>query len=160
MNAPRGINRRHLLVALTAVLVAAPAFAAQEVIDVYKSTTCGCCGKWIAHLRDNDFEVRAHDVDDASRSQFSQGVPRALGSCHTAKVGGYLVEGHVPAREIRRLLEKRPRAAGLAVPGMPRGSPGMESGIQDEHSVLLFQSDGSYTVFERYPARRDPERST
>ncbi|MGQ0428396.1 MAG: DUF411 domain-containing protein [Gammaproteobacteria bacterium] len=160
MHTVHGMNRRRFLVASTAVLAAAPAFAAQEVIDVYKSPACGCCGKWIAHLRDNDFEVRAHDVDAVARSQLLQSVPRALGSCHTARVGGYLVEGHVPARDIFRLLKERPQAAGLTVPGMPRGSPGMESDVHDEYAVLLFQRDGSYTVFERYRARRDPGRST
>ena len=147
------MNRRRFLAASAAVLLAGPAFAAGDVIEVYKSPTCGCCTKWIEHLRANGFEVKAHDVDDITVSRAKLGVPASLGSCHSARVGGYLIEGHVPAKDIQRLLKERPRAAGLAVPAMPRGSPGMESDIKDAYDVLLFQPNGRYAVFQRYGAR-------
>jgi hypothetical protein len=153
MNTPFEVNRRRLLAAASAVLLAGPALAAREVIEVYKSPSCGCCTKWIEHLRANGFEVRAHDVDDVTVSRAKLGVPQALGSCHSARVAGYSIEGHVPAREIRRLLRERPRAAGLAVPAMPRGSPGMESDVKDAYDVLLFQPNGSHAVYQRYAAR-------
>jgi hypothetical protein len=135
------------------MLLAGPALAARDVIEVFKSSTCGCCTKWIAHLRANGFEVQAHDVDDISVTRARLGVPQALGSCHTGRVGGYLIEGHVPARDIQRLLRERPDAAGLAVPGMPRGSPGMEADVRDPYDVLLFQLNGHYMVYQRYGTR-------
>jgi len=153
MNMRPGMNRRRFVAASAAVLLAGPAIAASDVIEVYKSSTCGCCTKWIAHLRANGFEVKAHDVDDIKVSRARLGVPQELGSCHSAHVGGYLIEGHVPAGDIQRLLRERPSAAGLAVPGMPRGSPGMESDVKDPYDVLLFQLNGRYTVYQRYDAR-------
>jgi hypothetical protein len=134
------------------MLLAGPALAARDVMAVYKSATCGCCTKWIEHLRVNGFEVKTHDVDDITVSRARLGVPQALGSCHTGSISGYLIEGHVPARDIQRLLRERPSAAGLAVPGMPRGSPGMEAGIKEAYDVLLFQPDGRYSVYQRYGA--------
>lgn len=153
MNSRFEMSRRRLLAASAAVLLAGPALAARDVIEVYKSSTCGCCNKWIEHLRANGFEVKAHDVDDITVSRAKLGVPQALGSCHSARVGDYLIEGHVPAKDIQRLLRERPSAAGLAVPGMPRGSPGMEADIKDPYDVLLFQPNGRYTVYQRYDAR-------
>lgn len=153
MNRRFEMNRRRFLAASAAVLLASPALAARDVIEVYKSPTCGCCNKWIEHLRANGFEVLAHDLPDTTESRAKFGVPASLGSCHTARVGGYLIEGHVPAKEIQRLLKERPRAAGLAVPGMPRGSPGMESDIKDPYDVLLFQPNGRHAVYQRYGAR-------
>lgn len=153
MNSRPGMDRRRFVAASTAVLLAGPAFAARDLVEVYKSASCGCCSKWIEHLRVNGFDVQAHDVEDIAVSRASLGVPSALGSCHTGRVGGYLVEGHVPAQDIRRLLSERPDAAGLAVPGMPRGSPGMESDAKDPYDVLLFQRNGRYTVYQRYGAR-------
>ena len=152
MNRRPELNRRCFLAASAAVLLAGPALAARDVIEVYKSATCGCCTKWNEHLRANGFEVKVHDVDDITASRARLGVPQALGSCHTGSVGGYLVEGHVPARDIQRLLKERPLAAGLAVPGMPRGSPGMEAEIRDPYEVLLFQPNGRYSVYQRYGA--------
>ncbi len=146
----RQFDRRQFLAFSMAVLLARPALASGDVIEVHKSPTCGCCGMWIEHLRANGFDVKVHDTT-ASRANF--GVPQALGSCHTARVGGYLVEGHVPARDIQRLLRERPTAAGLAVPGMRQGSPGMETGVKDSYEVLLFQPNGHYVVFQRYGAR-------
>ena len=130
-----------------------PAFAARDVLEIYKSANCGCCTKWIAHLRANEFEVKAYEVDDIKLTRAKLGVPQPLASCHSARVGGYLVEGHVPARDIQRLLREHPSAAGLAVPGMPRGSPDMEADISDPYDVLLFQLNGRYAVYQRYGAR-------
>jgi hypothetical protein len=153
MNSRLMTDRRRFLAVSAAMLLAGPAIAARDVIEVYKSPTCGCCTKWIAHLGANGFEVKAHDVDDMTATRAALGVPQALGSCHTASIGGYLIEGHVPAKDILRLLGERPSAAGLAVPGMPRGSPGMEGDIKDPYDVLLFQLNGRYTVYQRYDAR-------
>ena len=123
-------------------------------ITVFKTATCGCCGVWVAHLRENGFRVRVNEVDSTAEHQKKYGVTNALRSCHTATVNGYTVEGHVPASEIHRLLKERPKAKGLAVPGMPIGSPGMEVGDRrDAYSVLLFDADGKTTVYRHYPAR-------
>ena len=144
------MNRRRFLLASTALLPM-PALAAREMVEVYKSPTCGCCGDWIKHLRSNGFEVRVHDVADSSAYRRRYGVPEAFASCHTAVIGGYAIEGHVPAREIKRLLAERPKAHGLAVPGMPIGSPGMEQdGRRDPYDVLLFQRDGRHATYARY----------
>lgn len=153
MNRQSVIDRRRFLAASAAMLLAGPAFAARDVIEVFKSSTCGCCTKWIGHLRANGFEVQAHDVDDITVSRARLGVPAALGSCHTGSIGGYLIEGHVPARDIQRLLTERPSAAGLAVPGMPHGAPGMEGDVMDPYDVLLFQLNGRYAVYQQYGAR-------
>ena len=144
------MNRRRFLAASAAALLAGRAFAARDVVEVYKSSTCGCCGDWIKHLRENGFEVRAHDVAEPAEYRRRYGVPESFASCHTAVVGGYAIEGHVPAGEIKRLLAERPKAQGLAVPGMPAGSPGMEGPKSDSYDVLLFQRDGRYATFARY----------
>lgn len=147
------ISRRDVLGAMLAA-AAVGAFGqalAAPVIDVYKSESCGCCGKWIDHLRASGFAVRAHNVPEPSLYRAKFGVPEALGSCHTASVGGYALEGHVPAREVKRLLAERPKAKGLAVPAMPPGSPGMEGPRSDPYAVLLFDARGRTTVFARYP---------
>jgi hypothetical protein len=121
------------------------------VVDVYKSPSCGCCKDWIRHLETNGFKVRAHDTDDVVSHKYRLGVPPGYGACHTAQVGGYLVEGHVPAREIKRLLKDRPKARGLTVPGMPIGSPGMEQGARrDPYEVLLVLPDGGTRTYARY----------
>jgi len=124
---------------------------AAPVVDVYKSESCGCCGKWVDHLRAHGFAVRAHDVPDPAAYRAKFGVPDALGSCHTARVAGYTIEGHVPAREVKRLLAERPAAVGLAVPGMPLGSPGMEAPRNEPYAVLLIDRQGRTTVYARYP---------
>lgn len=106
------------------------------------------------HLRANGFRVKPVDVNDASAYRARYGIPDAYGGCHTGVIGGYAIEGHVPAREIRRLLAERPRAKGLAVPGMPPGSPGMEQGgLAEPYEVLLVQSDGRATVYASYGRR-------
>ncbi len=119
-------------------------------ITVYKSPTCGCCNKWIDHLEDNGFRVIKKDLRDTSPIRAAHGVTPRLASCHTALVDGYVVEGHVPATDIRRLLAERPAVKGLTVPGMPMGSPGMEGHRKDPYNVLTFDSEGKTTVFSRY----------
>lgn len=124
--------------------------AALPAIEVYKTPSCGCCHLWVEHLRANGFTVNAHDVDDTTGYRQKFGVPQALGSCHTGMVGGYALEGHVPAREIKRLLAERPQIKGLAVPAMVLGSPGMEGPRSDPYDVLAFRADGSTTVYRHY----------
>ncbi|MBS0312134.1 MAG: DUF411 domain-containing protein [Proteobacteria bacterium] len=129
------------------------ALAASEAptVDVYKSPSCGCCGKWVDHMRANGFNVRSHDTHDVAQHKYRLGVPYGYGSCHTAEVNGYLVEGHVPARDVRRLLKEQPKARGLAVPAMPMGSPGMEQGNRKDHyDVLLVNQDGTTQTYTRY----------
>ena len=127
----------------------APVFATE--IIVYKSATCGCCKEWVKHLQANGFSVKAHDVSDLMSYKNANGVPMKLGSCHTATVDGYVIEGHVPATDIKRLLKERPAVSGLAVPGMPVGSPGMEQGDhKDRYEVLTFDKQGKTGVFARY----------
>ena len=134
-------------------VAAQSAWAAPDtfIVDVYKSPTCGCCSKWVDHLKANGFTVRSHDTDDVVAHKTRLGVPAGYGSCHTAQVGGYLVEGHVPAKEIRRLLKENPRARGLAVPAMPMGLPGMETGgHKDAYDVFLVNRDGSTKTYAHY----------
>lgn len=129
------------------------ASAAAPVIEVYKSASCGCCTGWVKHLEANGFTVKANDVANPSDYREKFGIPKALGSCHTAMVQGYAIEGHVPASEIKRLLKERPKAKGLAVPSMPMGSPGMEGNRNDPYDVLLVQADGRYTTYRHYPGK-------
>lgn len=130
---------------------ALPVSDAAPGVKVYKSPTCGCCGQWVAHLRDHGFEVEVEDVADVDAVKRREGVPPALASCHTALVGGYVVEGHVPADDVTRLLAERPEALGIAAPGMPVGSPGMEMGAwKDPYDVVLFGRDGARRVFARH----------
>ena len=136
---------------------ASVAYAAAETIPVWKTPTCGCCKAWVAHLRKNGYDVVTNDVDDTTAIRKKLGFPEQFGSCHTAKLGEYVLEGHVPADDIRKLLQDKPKARGLAVPGMPLGSPGMEgtgsyAGIRHAYNVLLVLSDGSSRVFKSYSA--------
>src|SRR5688572_14921678 len=124
--------------------------AAAPQVDVYKTRTCGCCAKWVDHLKANGFAPRVMDVPSTAEYRKQYGVPEKLLSCHTAVVGGYSIEGHVPAADIHRLLKEKPKGViGLAVPGMPMGSPGMEvpSGQTQPYKVLAFDRDGRTTVF-------------
>ena len=150
----RLINRRRLLSATTAaaLLPCLPALAGTlPEIVVNKDPYCGCCGAWIDHLRQAGFPATGVDVDDLSALKERLGVPADLASCHTAEVAGYVVEGHVPSDAVARLLAERPAAAGLAVPGMPIGSPGMEvpGMAPDTYEVVLFGPSGTAT-FARY----------
>ena len=154
------MQRRHLVQALATLVgsaVIAPGLLAQSKpqVEVWKDPSCGCCKDWVSHLESNGFAVRVFETgNDAARTRL--GVPDKLGSCHTALVGGYAIEGHVPAREIHRLLKERPAAIGLSVPGMPVGSPGMDGAIycgrKDPYAVLLIQRDGSTRVYQSYKA--------
>ena len=141
---------------LASAVVAPLAAQSKAPIEVWKSPTCGCCKDWIKHLQANGFEVKTHEVSDAAKTRLRAelGLADKFGSCHTAVISGYVVEGHVPARDIRRLLQERPRALGLAVPGMPVGSPGMDGpaygGRREPYEVLLIAKDGSATVFQTH----------
>ena len=133
-------------------LLACVQSAAAATIEVVKSPYCGCCGAWVDHLKAAGFDVRVNEVDDTTAARRRLGMPDAFGSCHTATVGGYVLEGHVPAAEVKRLLAAKPKAIGLAVPGMPVGSPGMEVGARrDPYDVLLIARNGGSTVYAHYP---------
>lgn len=125
------------------------AVAALPIVTTYKSPTCGCCSEWVAHMEDAGFVVEAHDVSDLAAVKQEQQIPGELQSCHTAIVDGYVIEGHVPAEDIGRLLAERPDVAGLAVPGMPIGSPGMEieGSPAQPFDVISFDADGNMSVF-------------
>jgi hypothetical protein len=142
---------RTVLPALLAVVLSGSIGLAQAPkpipVAVYKSPTCGCCGKWIEHMRAAGFEVTVTDMPDVTPMKDKQGVPAALRSCHTALVGGYAIEGHVPADVIKKLLKEKPNAAGVAVPGMPMGSPGMEGPSKDSYNVVLFDKAGKTSVY-------------
>jgi len=135
-----------------AVATGAPAAAAAElpVVYVYKTPTCGCCGDWVDHIEAAGFRTEVQDLPDLTAVRQRAGVPNGLASCHTALVGDYVVEGHVPASTIRRLLQERPQAAGISVPGMPMGSPGMEGPWKDPYDVILFTRDGRGMVYESH----------
>lgn len=126
----------------------------RPLVTVWKDPNCGCCKDWVEHLRSNGFDVQVRDTGNIGARR-RLGVPERLASCHTAEVAGYVVEGHVPAREIQRLLKEKPAALGLSVPGMPIGSPGMDGpaygGRKDAYEVLLMSKDGSSRVFQNYP---------
>lgn len=150
------IDRRMFMAGLAAALAPAPAalgatFAPDSpLVKVVRSPDCGCCGAWIDHLREAGFAVDVTMSEDVAAFKEQHGVPQALWSCHTALVEGYLIEGHVPAEAIRALLDQRPEAAGLAVPGMPIGSPGMERGDQTEPFVVIAWSASGTSVFAKY----------
>ncbi len=143
--------KRRSVLALMAATLASPVLAAPgaPLVKVYKDAGCGCCSEWVTHMQRAGFTVSAENADmTAVRKKFS--VPAALGACHTAVVEGYLIEGHVPAREVKRLLAERPKARGLAVPGMPIGSPGMEGPRSERYAVLLFDATGRSVVYQNY----------
>jgi hypothetical protein len=137
---------------LSVVTAAAPTMTpvAKPTITVYKDPNCGCCRNWIAHLIKNGYRVNAKDTPDMDQIKTTLGVPTALHSCHTAIVAGYLIEGHVPAADIDRLLATKPKVKGLAVPGMPMGSPGMEGGAKQHYQVMAFDRTGKARVFASY----------
>ncbi|WP_341887956.1 DUF411 domain-containing protein [Variovorax sp. YR752] len=148
-------RRRFTMAGLAAL--AAPAWAAAQApaihAEVWKSPTCGCCKDWIAHMEKSGFRFTVHEVGNTAMRQRLK-VPMALGSCHTALVGRYAIEGHVPAKDVQRLLKEKPDAIGLTVPGMPVGSPGMDGpeygARKDPYDVLLIAMDGSTRVFSSY----------
>ncbi|MCL4739655.1 MAG: DUF411 domain-containing protein [Burkholderiaceae bacterium] len=155
-------SRRNLLATMAALALpgtlaalAAGRVEAQgaPVVEVWKSPTCGCCKDWIAHLEANGFRTMAHDVGNTAMRE-RLGIAPEYGSCHTARVAGYAVEGHVPAADLHRLLRERPAAIGLAVPRMPVGSPGMDGpeygGRRDPYDVLLLKRGGGHQVYASY----------
>jgi hypothetical protein len=143
MTPTRPLSRRALLLGSIA-LVATPALAGERPsVRVHKDPDCGCCNGWVGHLKQAGFTVAAIDTDRLSAVKARLGVPPELASCHTAEIGDYVIEGHVPAVAIDRLLAERPQAKGLAVPGMPVGSPGMEGGEPEVYEVVLFGRDGA-----------------
>lgn len=150
-------NPRRALLAALAVLPlagwATPPAKGKVMVEVWKDPSCGCCKDWVSHLEANGFAVKVNETgNNAMRAKL--GIPQKLGSCHTALVGGYAVEGHVPAADIRKLLKDKPEAIGLAVPGMPVGSPGMDGAIygkrRDPYDVLLVLASGEARVFSSY----------
>jgi hypothetical protein len=147
--------RSTILLAVALLLQAGPALPDQSTIaqlEVWKSPTCDCCGKWAKHMKARGFDVEVKEAPYAVLAKIKRqaGLGEQLASCHTAKIDGYVIEGHVPADDVKRLLQERPDAVGLAVPGMPVGSPGMEYGDEKEpYEVLLVKKDGSTEVFSR-----------
>lgn len=146
------LKKSVLLAALIAVASASLPANSQErpVVSVWKSPWCGCCGNWVKHMEHAGFSVEVTDVEDLDTVKKIAGIPEELQSCHTAKVGDYTIEGHVPAADIERLLREKPKIAGLAVPGMPSGSPGMENGQHDPYDVVTFTRQGETKVFSSY----------
>ncbi len=145
------IRKKIPLVLAPLALLACVESAAAATIEVVKSPYCGCCTHWVEYLRAEGFEVRVVEAEDVTPTARRLGVPDDLRSCHTASVNGYAVEGHVPAADIRRLLEERPQAAGIAVPGMPVGSPGMEQGNRRQpYATILFRRDGRRSTWAQH----------
>jgi hypothetical protein len=135
-------------IAAAAIVHSRPAHAAE--FTVYKSPSCGCCANWVTHLRTNGHDVSTKNIENLDLIKKMAGVPEHLHSCHTAMVDGYIIEGHVPASDINRLLAERPKARGLSAPGMPSGSPGMEGGTPEKYNVMLFKTDGTETIFAKH----------
>lgn len=153
---PRQMHRRQF-VALSAISAVVPwsASALVDELTIWKSPTCGCCQKWAAHMRSNGFAITLHNVEqaelEATKERFA--VPANLRSCHTAQINGYIIEGHVPASDVRLLLSFAPPVAGLAVPDMPIGSPGMEMGEEMEaFATYTFDANGDIRVFAKHEA--------
>lgn len=140
-----------ILMVMLAVAMLVPQIAARAqqtpAIEVYKTPTCGCCNKWVEHLRNNGFTVRTINLDRLADVKARHGVPSRVQSCHTGLIDGYVIEGHVPASDIHALLKKRPSVVGLAVPGMPIGSPGMEGPNARPYDVVTFDKQGRSEVF-------------
>ncbi len=147
------MKRRTVLAGLVLAapgLRSARAADAAPLVQVWRTPTCGCCGAWVRHLEASGFRVEVTMQDDLSAIKAKHGVPRNLESCHTAVVEGYVVEGHVPAADVKRLLRERPPVAGLVVPGMPAGSPGMEGPVSEPYATLALAADGTTSVFARH----------
>ncbi len=142
-------SRRRLMMGAGFLLAASPALGAAPALEVWKNRACGCCSAWARLFEAAGFAVTIHEVDDVAEARAAAGVPPDLGGCHTAKVEGYVIEGHVPVDAVQRLLAERPSVKGLSVPGMPVGSPGMEieGAPADPFEVIAFAADGSRYVF-------------
>ena len=141
-----------LVMALLVGLASTSTGMAAEEMTVYKSPTCGCCKKWVTHLEQNGFKVKSVDMQNVIPKKIELGITQQTASCHTGVINGYVIEGHVPASDIKRLLKEKPaNAIGLSVPGMPIGSPGMEQGSRkDDYSVLLIDKTGRTRVYSRH----------
>ena len=140
--------RNTLRTTLAAGLLILSTAAHAATMTVMKSASCGCCAKWIEHAQKHGFDVKVVNVDDIMAVKAKAGVPDELASCHTTMVGGYVVEGHVPAADIKKLLAEKPKAKGIAVAGMPMGAPGMEhADHRQPYQTILFKADGSTAVF-------------
>lgn len=160
--------KKRLFIQAAAVLAAGAGAAlglpvraqARPLVEVWKDPSCGCCGDWVSHMQASGFQVQVHDTGNAEARK-RLGVPEKMGSCHTALVAGYALEGHVPARDIHRLLKERPQAIGLAVPGMPVGSPGMDgslyNGRKDPYDVVLLLPGDKSRVYQSYPGQISPK---
>ena len=155
------ISRITFAVSIIAVLVLGLGVAAQQQkaaavaatkVTVYKTSSCGCCKLWVDHMKANGFDVQAMDVSAADVRAISKaaGLKDEDTSCHTSKIGNYTVEGHVPAADIKRMLQEKPAIAGLSAPGMPQGSPGMEQGVKEPYDVIAFKKDGTSTVYAKH----------
>jgi hypothetical protein len=140
-----------LAATITATAIVSAQKPATPTLEVFKSPTCGCCSKWVEHMKQAGFTTKVTDLDDAELDKLKakQGIPRTAQSCHTAMIDGYTVEGHVPATEVQRLLKEKPQVAGIAVGGMPTGSPGMEvSGVKPQtYNVITFDKQGAVRVY-------------
>jgi hypothetical protein len=124
--------------------------AAAPHMEVLKTPTCGCCGKWVEHMRANGFDLKVQEVESTAEARRKHGVPDSLMSCHTGVVEGYSIEGHVPASDVLRLLKEKPKAKGLALPGMPSGSPGMEGMGGQEFAVMIFDEKGNSSIYKKH----------
>ena len=148
------ISRRKMLLAISIVASASYRIRGQQSpkVEVYKDPTCGCCSQWVEHLKAAGFTANTTEMKDLDAFKTTHGVPQRARSCHTALVGGYVIEGHVPAADVQRLLRERPAVVGLAVPGMPIGSPGMEvNGVKAQaYDVVTFDKQGATKVFSSY----------
>jgi hypothetical protein len=136
--------------ALAGTVAASPSARQSAQMTVYKTPTCGCCAKWVDHMKAAGFKVQVQDMDDLTEIKQASGVPIPIRTCHTAVVGGYVIEGHVPAELVKKMLAEKPKMTGIAVPGMPVGSPGMESGNEKSaYDVVLFDKTGKTTVYAK-----------
>ncbi|RQR46574.1 DUF411 domain-containing protein [Burkholderia sp. Bp9126] len=149
-------GRRAAVIGLTLLPAISLARSATDkpTVHIWKTISCECCQDWIPHLRSNGFDIVVENVDDTAPVRRKAGMPEHYASCHTSIVQGYAIEGHVPAREIKRLLRERPKAVGLAVPGMPIGAPGMDGPLYAyrhmPYDVLLIGYDGRFSIFQSY----------
>lgn len=153
---PMSISRRKFAASTVALLGATLLTRVSRAeggpkMSVIKSASCGCCGMWVEHMKTNGFDLTVENVEDLYERKDKLKIPAELQSCHTGIVDGYIVEGHVPAADVQRLLKERPKALGIAVPGMPTGAPGMEMGSKkDAFKVILFTADGKQSVWNEY----------
>jgi len=157
VNKERKMNKIKLIIVL--MLLTLNVYAEEKLvetleIEVYRSPSCGCCSKWLAHLKENQFDVKDYLTNDVQAIKDKYGVPQNMASCHTAIINGYVVEGHVPAADIRKLLKLKPAVIGISVPGMPVGTPGMEmGGRKDAYKVISFDKNENYQVFSSYKGK-------